>query len=151
MTLGVHSNEHFMKQALLEAEKASETGEVPVGVIIVANNRIIAKAHNQVEQLQDVTAHAEMIALTSAQNYLGAKYLSDCRMFVTLEPCVMCAGALYWSQIGEIVVGARDEKRGYSKHQELLVHPKTNVQWDVLKEECESLITGFFQRMRNKD
>ncbi len=151
MQLGIHSDEHFMKQALLEAEKASESGEIPVGVVVVANNRIIAKAHNQVEQLQDVTAHAEMVALTSAQNYLGAKYLSDCRMFVTLEPCVMCAGALYWSQIGELVIGAQDEKRGYSKHQELLIHPKTNVRWDVLKGECESLITGFFQRMRNKD
>lgn len=150
MALGVHSDDHFMKQALMEAERASELGEIPVGVVVVANNRIIAKAHNQTEQLQDVTAHAEMIALTSAQNYLGAKYLSDCKLYVTLEPCVMCAGALYWSQIGEIIIGAPDDKRGYSRHQELLIHPKTNVRWNVLKEECELLITGFFRQMRNK-
>lgn len=149
MTLGIHSDDHFMKQALLEASKAKESSEIPVGAVIVANNRIIARAHNQVEQLQDVTAHAEMIALTAAQNYLGAKYLNECRLFVTLEPCTMCGGALYWSQIGEIVIGAKDEKRGYSRHSEQVVHPKTKVTWGVLQKECEALITGFFRRIRN--
>lgn len=151
MALGIHSDEHFMKQALIEAAKAEAANEIPVGAVIVANNRIIAKAHNQVEQLQDVTAHAEMIAITSAQNYLGAKYLNECKLFVTLEPCTMCGGALYWAQIGEIVIGAEDEKRGYSRHMEQVIHPKTKVSRGVLKEECESLITGFFRRIRKGD
>ena len=149
MILTVHSDEHFMKQALLEATKAHESSEVPVGAVIVANNRIIARAHNQVEQLQDVTAHAEMVAITSAQNHLGSKYLQDCKLYVTLEPCTMCAGALYWSQIGEIIIGAQDEKRGYSRHAEQVIHPKTKVTLGVSKAACESLITNFFQQMRN--
>jgi len=113
MSLSIHSDDHFMKMALQEAHNAFEEGEIPVGAIITANNRIIAKAHNQVQRLNDVTAHAEMLAITAAQNYLGSKYLNDCTLYVTLEPCIMCGGALYWSQLNRLVIGAKDTKRGY--------------------------------------
>ncbi len=151
MAINVFSDEHWMKQALLEAEKAFEDGEIPVGAVVVAKNRVVAKAHNQVERLQDVTAHAEMLAITAAQNHLGAKYLNDCRLFVTLEPCVMCAGALYWSQIGQVIIGARDPKRGFERLDEPLLHPKTTVQWDLLGQECEELVKEFFRQMRGNN
>ncbi len=138
----------FMQQALAEAQKAFDKGEVPVGAVVVSDNRIIARAHNQTEQLCDATAHAEMIALTAACNSLGHKYLPDCTLYVTLEPCAMCAGALYWSQLGKLVYGAGDEKRGYGRVKEGLLHPRTVVVADILREECEALVKGFFERLR---
>ncbi|HNZ61451.1 MAG TPA: nucleoside deaminase [Paludibacteraceae bacterium] len=138
----------FMKQALSEAHKAAEKDEVPIGAVIVCQENIIARAHNLTETLNDVTAHAEMQAITSAANYLGGKYLTDCTMYVTIEPCVMCAGALRWAQIKKIVYGASDEKRGYSKFAPNALHPKTEVLPGVLAEECAALIQGFFKRKR---
>jgi len=149
--LSIQGDEHYMKQALNQAHLGEESNEVPVGAIITAKGKVIAKAYNQVERLKDVTAHAEMIALTSAQNYLGSKYLVDCKMYVTLEPCVMCAGALYWSQIGEIIIGARDEKRGFSLQSQPVLHPKTKVKWGVLEEESSSLLSSFFDKMRRNN
>lgn len=137
----------FMKEALKEAEKAFVADEVPVGAVIVCNNRIIARAHNLTERLTDVTAHAEMQAITAASNYLGAKYLPDCTLYVTLEPCNMCAGALFWSQIGKVVYGAGDEKRGYMANGGKL-HPKTEVTYGVLANECSSLLVEFFRGKR---
>jgi tRNA(adenine34) deaminase len=151
MDLTVFSDSHFMKQALIQAEMAAESNEIPIGAIIVCENKIIAKAHNQVEKLQDVTAHAEMLAITSAQNHLGAKYLDQCTLYVTLEPCIMCGGALYWSQIGKIVIGARDEKRGYSRISPSPLHPKTTIEFGVMENESESMIKSFFKKMRRKD
>ncbi|MEM9325409.1 MAG: nucleoside deaminase [Bacteroidota bacterium] len=151
MELSVFSDEYWMKQALLQAEQGFAEGEIPVGAVVVAKHRVIAKAYNQVERLQDVTAHAEMIALTSAQNHLGSKYLNECALYVTLEPCVMCAGALYWSQIGKLVIGARDPKRGFDRLEEPLIHPKTTLQWDVLREPCEVLVKDFFRQMRGNN
>ncbi len=145
------SDEYFINEAFKQAEIAFEQNEVPVGAIIVSNNKIIAKAHNQTETLTDSTAHAEILALTSAFDYFGAKYLPDCTLYVTLEPCTMCAGALYWSQIGKVVMGASDEKRGYSRlvsKEELVLHPKTKLVEGVLKERCGSLITQFFKKLR---
>ena len=136
-----------MQKALQEAEKAFEAGEVPVGAIITINEKIIAKAHNLTEMLHDVTAHAEIQAITSASEYLGGKYLKDCTLYVTLEPCVMCAGALYWSQIGRIVYGASDTKRGYHLYGDLL-HPRTVVVQGVLQDECSQLVKTFFQQKR---
>lgn len=136
-----------MRLALAEAKKAFDAGEVPVGAIVVCQNKIIGKGHNLTEQLKDVTAHAEMQAITAAANYLGAKYLTDCRMYVTLEPCVMCAGALFWSQLDEVIIGAADSKRGYIKHQ-LELHPKTNVVQGVMEYECSMLIKDFFKQLR---
>lgn len=136
-----------MKMAFQEAQKAYDLGEVPIGCIIVNNNRILAKGHNLTEQLTDVTAHAEMQAITSAANYLGGKYLVNCTLYVTLEPCVMCAGALYWSQISRIVIGSKDNKRGFLA-QNVKLHPKTNVEWGVLEEECSHLILKFFKEKR---
>ena len=140
---------YFMKKALQEAEMALAKGEVPVGAVIVCNNQIIAKGHNQVETLNDATAHAEMLAFTAATNYLGSKYLKDCTLYVTLEPCQMCAGAAYWSQIGRIVYAAVDEKRGYS-HWHCQVYPKTEVKGGVLASESEVLLNEFFKQMRGK-
>lgn len=142
------SDDHFMKQALLEARYAEEDGEIPVGAIIVCNEKIIARAHNLTETLNDVTAHAEMQAITAAANVLGGKYLTDCTLYVTLEPCVMCAGALAWSQISRVVYGASDEKRGYSKYSEALLHPKTSVTKGVMEEECATIIKTFFKKKR---
>ena len=137
------TDEYFMKQALLEAQYALEKDEVPVGCIVVSNNRIIARAHNLTETLNDVTAHAEMQAITSSANYLGGKYLIDCTLYVTLEPCVMCCGALNWSQISKVVIGASDEKRGFmSKH--LSLHPKTEIVTGVMEQECSDIIKTFF-------
>jgi tRNA(adenine34) deaminase len=141
------SHEYFMKMALTEAQKAFDLGEVPVGAIIVANNQIIGKGHNLTEQLKDVTAHAEMQAITAAANYLGAKYLIDCTLYVTLEPCVMCSGALFWSQISKVVFGAKDEKRGYQQAGNSL-HPKTEIISGVLEAECAQLMKDFFKQLR---
>lgn len=136
-----------MREAIKEAVKAWELDEVPVGAVIVSRNRIIARAHNLTERLQDVTAHAEMQAITAATNYLGAKYLADCTLYVTLEPCPMCAGALFWSQIGKVVYGADDPKRGYCNHGGSL-HPKTKVVTGVEAEACSDLLVEFFRRKR---
>ena len=139
---------YFMKKALQEAEEAFTKGEIPVGAVIVANNQIIARSHNLTEMLNDVTAHAEMQAITSAANYIGGKYLIDCTLYVTLEPCQMCAGALYWSQISKIVFGAKDEERGYQKMRTQL-HPKTKVVSGILANEASILLKKFFIEKRN--
>ena len=139
---------YFMRQALAEAQKAFDKDEVPIGAVVVANNRIIARAHNLVETLNDVTAHAEMQAITAAANVLGGKYLTDCTLFVTIEPCPMCAGALGWSQLTRIVYGAADEKRGFSKFAAGVLHPKTAVSSGVLNEECATLMKKFFEKKR---
>ncbi len=147
--LSVFSDEYFMKQALREAQKAYELGEVPVGAIVVCQNQIIARGYNQTEQLHDVTAHAEIIALTAAANCLGSKYLDDCTMFVTLEPCAMCAGALAWAQLGRLVYGAEDEKRGFMRFGKGLLHPKTKVAYGILAADCSTLMKAFFKKMRS--
>lgn len=143
-----YNDEYFMKQALQEAYKAFDKDEVPVGAVIVANNQIIARAHNFTEHLHDVTAHAEMQAITAAAEFLGGKYLTGCTLYVTIEPCVMCAGALYWSQIEKVVFGARDEKRGAGRFKNELYHPKTLVINGVMEKECSSVIQEFFQQKR---
>lgn len=139
---------YFMKKALQEAQEAFDKGEIPVGAIIVIKDRIIARAHNLTEQLNDVTAHAEMQAITAAANFLGGKYLKDCTLYVTLEPCQMCAGALYWSQISRIVYAARDEQRGCVNLNTML-HPKTTMEGGVLAEEASALLKRFFIEKRN--
>ena len=136
-----------MKMALQEAEAAKDLQEVPIGCVIVMNNRVIARGHNLTEQLNDVTAHAEMQAITSAANFLGGKYLKDCTMYVTLEPCVMCAGALAWSQISNVVIGARDEKRGFI-NKNLQLHHKTEIITGILENECSVLVKAFFKEKR---
>lgn len=141
-------DERFMRRALQEAEAARDAGEIPVGAIVVAGDRIIARAHNLTETLSDVTAHAEMQAITSAANQLGGKYLTDCTLYVTLEPCVMCAGAIGWSQLRRVVYGASDEKRGFTKFAPKALHPKCTVTMGVLEEECRQLITDFFRSRR---
>ncbi|ULB34462.1 MULTISPECIES: nucleoside deaminase [Proteiniphilum] len=141
-------DEYFMRQALQEAHKALEKEEVPIGAVIVINQRIIARAHNLTEMLNDVTAHAEMQAITAAANVLGGKYLTDCTLYVTVEPCPMCAGALRWAQISRIVYGAPDEKRGYSRISPYLLHPKTTVNSGIMAEDCADLIKMFFTRFR---
>lgn len=146
--LKVYDDNYFMQQALKEAHLAAAAGEIPVGAVVVTQERIIARGHNQTEQLTDVTAHAEIIALTAAANFLGAKYLTDCTLYVTLEPCVMCAGALAWAQIGRIVYGAGDEKRGFMRHGRELLHPKTKLEFGILHNECAELMTGFFKSRR---
>jgi len=137
-----------MQIALIEAEEGFEKGEIPVGAVVVLDHKIIAKAHNLTQTLNDVTAHAEMQALTSAFHYLGAKYLNDCIMYVTLEPCVMCAGALYWAQIGKMVYGASDPKRGYSLINAALLHPRTEVKKGILAHESQALLSLFFKKLR---
>ena len=139
---------YFMRQALAEAQKAFDKDEVPIGAVVVANNRIIARAHNLVETLNDVTAHAEMQAITAAANVLGGKYLTDCTLYVTIEPCPMCAGALGWSQLSRIVYGAADEKRGFTKFATDVLHPKTAVSWGILAEECGTIMKKFFEKKR---
>ncbi len=148
MTLSIYSDENFMQQALKEAQKAYEVGEVPVGAIVVCQNQIIARGYNQTEQLTDVTAHAEIIALTAAANYFGSKYLEDCTLYVTLEPCVMCAGALAWAQLGRLVYGAEDEKRGFMRFGKGLLHPKTIIEYGILSEECGTIVKTFFKNKR---
>lgn len=142
------SEEYFMKMALKEAQMAFEKDEVPVGAVIVCQQQVIAKSHNLTESLNDVTAHAELLAITSASESLGGKYLKNCTLYVTLEPCAMCAGALNWSQINKIVYGASDEKRGFSNHQPSILHPKTKVRSGILEPECSLLVKDFFKRKR---
>jgi len=146
--LTVFSDEHFMKEAYKEALYAFEKNEIPVGAVVVCKNKIIARAHNETETLNDVTAHAEMIAITSASNYLGNKYLSDCDIYVTLEPCVMCAGALFWAQFRRVIFGAGDPKRGFSKLDEIVLHPKTELIRGVMAKESEDLLQEFFKKLR---
>ena len=143
-----YDDAYFMKKALQEAQAAFDQGEIPVGAVVVVDNMIIARAHNLTERLTDVTAHAEMQAITSASSFIGGKYLQQCTLYVTLEPCQMCAGALYWSQIGRIVYGAKDLRRGYDVMGTTL-HPKTKVQSGVLAQECESIMKRFFVDKRN--
>jgi len=140
---------YFMKQALQEAHRAGERDEVPIGAVIVCQGRIIARGHNLTETLIDVTAHAEMQAITAAAQFLGGKYLTDCTLYVTVEPCVMCAGALGWSQISRIVYGAADEKRGFTCIAPNALHPKTEVVSNILEEECSKLVKDFFKKKRN--
>ncbi len=148
MTIIEFTDEYFMREALKEAHLAYDDDEVPIGAVIVANDRVIAKAHNLTERLNDVTAHAEMQAFTAATNYLGGKYLKDCTLYVTLEPCVMCAGASFWAQIGKIVYGAKDEKRGFSIYNANILHPKTIIKGGVMEKECAELISTFFKKKR---
>ena len=138
----------YMRQAILGARKAFDRGEIPVGAVVVCRERIIARSHNLTETLNDVTAHAEMQAITAAANNLGGKYLPDCTLYVTVEPCVMCAGAIAWSQMGRLVFGAADEKRGYQRYAPHALHPKTTVVQGVLDEECASLMKDFFKKRR---
>lgn len=142
------TDQEYMQKALIEAKQAFEEGEVPVGAVIVCRDRIIARAHNLTERLTDVTAHAEMQAITAAANALGGKYLTDCTLYVTVEPCVMCAGALAWAQLSRIVYGASDPKRGFSGFAPNALHPRTEVTKGVLAEECANLMKDFFQRRR---
>jgi len=139
---------YFMRQALAQAKKAYDKDEVPVGAIIVYDNQIIARAHNYTEALNDVTAHAEMQAFTAAADYLGGKYLNECTLYVTLEPCVMCGGAAYWTQLKKVVYGAKDEKRGFSTLTQNILHPKTEIQGGLLQEECAKLLSDFFKSKR---
>lgn len=146
--LKVYDDIYFMRQAIEQAKLAAANGEVPVGAVIVTQDRIIARGQNETERLQDVTAHAEIIAITAAANHLGSKYLPDCTLYVTLEPCVMCAGALAWAQLGRVVFGAADEKRGFMRHGKELLHPKTVLAYGVLHDECAEMMTRFFQKKR---
>ena len=148
MEINPFDDNHFMKEALKQAQKAYDKQEVPVGAVIVCENQIIARAHNFTEALNDVTAHAEMQAFTAAADYLGGKYLNKCILYVTMEPCVMCAGASFWTQIKKVVFGATDEKRGFSKLTEQITHPKTEIEGGVLQEECAKLLSDFFKSKR---
>ena len=141
-------DEKYMRQALNEARRALDNAEVPIGAVVVAGDRVIGRGHNLVERLCDATAHAEMQAITAAMSALGGKYLNDCTLYVTVEPCVMCAGALAWSQIGRIVYGASDPKRGYSTFSERIIHPRTEISSGVLGEVCEVLMREFFSSLR---
>lgn len=143
----IFTDEYFMKKALQEAETAFDKGEIPVGALVVIDNRVIAKTHNLTELLHDVTAHAEMQAITAAANFIGGKYLTGCTLYVTLEPCQMCAGALYWSQVSKVVFGASDDHRGY-RVMGTKLHPKTEVVTGVLAEECSVLVKEFFKKRR---
>ena len=142
------TDEHYMKQALQQAHLALAEGEIPIGAVIVSNGHIIAKAHNLTERLHDVTAHSEILAITAASEYLGGKYLTDCTLYVTVEPCIMCAGALGWSQISRVVYGAPDEKRGFRAFAPKALHPRCEVIGGVLEQECAALMKNFFQKKR---
>lgn len=141
-------DEKFMRQALAEAQAAADAGEIPIGAVVVSNGRVIARGHNLTETLNDVTAHAEMQAITAAAEYMGGKYLTDCTLYVTIEPCVMCAGALGWSQIRRVVYGASEEKRGYQRYAPQALHPRTEVAGGVLEEECRAIMQQFFRQRR---
>lgn len=145
----MNTHEQYMRRALDEAARAAEEGEIPVGAVVVCKGRIIARAHNETEKLNDVTAHAEMIATTMAASFLGGKYLNECTLYVTMEPCTMCAGALAWAQLGELVVGAPDPHRGYSRLNPPVLHPRTKVTTGVLAEECSKIVKDFFQTRRS--
>lgn len=142
------TDEHYMKQALQQAHLALAEGEIPIGAVIVSNGHIIAKAHNLTERLHDVTAHSEILAITAASEYLGGKYLTDCTLYVTVEPCIMCAGALGWSQISRVVYGASDEKRGFRAFAPKALHPRCEVLGGVLEQECAALVKNFFRKKR---
>lgn len=151
MSLSYGTDQYFMNEAYKQALLAYEKKEIPVGAVVVCNKKIIARAYNQTEQLTDVTAHAEILALTSAFNYFGAKYLPECTLYVTLEPCLMCAGALNWAQLGQLVYGASDPKRGYLNHEfdrKKVLHPKTKVLTGVMSRECGQLVVDFFKQLR---
>jgi len=150
MGLSIHSDEHFMGEAMKQAQIAFEEGEIPVGAVVVANNVIIARAYNQTEKLNDPTAHAEMLALTAATHYLGTKYLNECTLYVTLEPCGMCAGALYWAQLGTLVYAAMDEKRGFSSINPSMIHPKTVLRKGPLEQEAGNFVSQFFEKIRDR-
>ena len=147
--LTVYSDDYFMEQAIKEAKKAAMAGEIPVGAVIVCQKQIIARAHNQTQILNDVTAHAEIMAITAASDYLGAKYLEECEIFSTLEPCNMCAGALFWARPKRIIYGAGDDKRGFMRIGKMLLHPKTKLEYGILNQECSTLLKKFFERKRN--
>lgn len=147
-TMNTLSDEYFMKQALNEARLAAEEGEIPIGAVIVCNGLVIARAHNQTERLNDPTAHAEMLAITCAVSTLGAKYLTGCTLYVTIEPCVMCAGALSWAQLSKVVYGASEEKRGFTRYAPNALHPKTVVKTGVMAEECALEMKEFFRKKR---
>ena len=154
MDFSVFSDEHYMKLAYQQALVAADLGEIPVGAVVVCGQTVVAKTHNQTETLQDVTAHAEILAITAAANYLGAKYLAECTLFVTLEPCMMCAGAVYWSQLKRLVYGASDPDKGYGnfsrrKSNRSLLHPKTEVVSGLMAEQCGKLLEDFFRELRN--
>ena len=144
----IYNDDSFMRQALLEAQKAYDEDEIPVGVVVVCKNQIIARAYNQTERLNDVTAHAEIMAITAASAFLGAKYLEGCEIFTTLEPCVMCAGALYWARPDRIIYGASDDKRGFMKIGKSLLHPKTKLEFGILNQDCSALLKKFFDEKR---
>jgi tRNA(adenine34) deaminase len=146
--MAVLDDNYFMKQALVEARDAATAGEVPVGAVVVCKGRIIARAHNLTETLNDVTAHAEMQAITAAANVLGGKYLNECTLYVTVEPCVMCAGGIAWAQMGRLVFGAEDDKRGYRRYAPNALHPKTEVVRGVMSDECAGLMKDFFAARR---
>lgn len=145
----IFTDEFFMKKALEQAQMAYERNEVPVGAVVVYGNQIISRAHNLTETLTDVTAHAEMQAFTAAADFIGGKYLNDCILYVTLEPCVMCAGAAYWTQLSKVVFGAYDDKRGFSQHGKKLLHPKTELIGGIMENECSELLKTFFQKKRS--
>lgn len=144
------TDEYFMQQAYLEAEMAFDAGEIPVGAVVVLQNKIIGKGHNLTQHLQDVTAHAEIQAITAASNYLGAKYLTDCTLYVTLEPCIMCAGAIFWAKLGTLVYGASDPKAGFLRIKESILHPKTQIKNGILEAQCSEIIQQFFLQQRKK-
>ena len=146
----VYDDRYFMQQALKEAELAYDSGEVPVGAVVVSKQRVIGRGHNLTEKLKDVTAHAEIVAMTAACNYLDSKLLRNCTLYVTLEPCPMCAGALYWAQLDRLVYGAPDEKRGFMQYGKRVLHPKTTVEFGILMEECSHLLKAFFQARRQE-
>ena len=148
MGLSIFSDDHFMQEAYKQALYALEEGEIPIGAVVVCHNRIIARAYNQTEKLNDVTAHAEVLAITAASNFLGNKYLHDCSLFVTVEPCVMCAGATFWAQLKRVVYGTADPKRGFRRFGMGLLHPKTEMVSGILAHECASLLTDFFSKKR---
>ena len=148
MTFSAFSDEHYMKEALKQAELAGEKGEIPIGAVVVSGRQIIAKGHNMTEQLQDVTAHAEMIALTSATEHLGSKYLDECRVFVTIEPCAMCAGALAWAQIEGLIFGAHDDKKGFTRYEPNILHPNTQITAGIEEEACREMLQDFFRKKR---
>ena len=145
----VFTHEYFMKQALLEAQKAFEADEVPIGAVVVCENQIIARSHNWTEHLKDITAHAEILAITAASKFLSSKYLNQCQMYVTVEPCVMCAGALFWSQLEMLVYGAGDNKKGFHTQGHSILHPKTKLISGIMEKECADLMKLFFQKKRN--
>lgn len=150
MAIEVYTDDYFMKQALNEAEKAYDMGEIPVGAVVVSNNQIIARAHNQTEMLTDVTAHAEILAITAASEYLGAKYLERCTLYVTMEPCIMCAGALAWARPSRVVYGVADDERGFMRYGKELLHKKSRLEYGVMHDECQEIIQRFFRNLREK-